>query len=195
MAAPPSEAATRVCNRKSFTDLFSRSFTPLDSRHILIRFDLEEDYMRFPIPMFNKAFLFSITNFFGKPMKIDEPTVDLLKELPGRIWIGTGVGKGFWHSVFYEDLPPYRSHCKKIGHDSSNCKELILVRSAGKDGVDPIVTGKEHKQHMPQSFLGGIKGLLGHLRRKNSWFQQLCFHSLHFPQKLRLLLAQIQLKF
>lgn len=56
-------------------------------------------------------------------MKIDGPTanlgrpsfarifveMDLLKELPARIWIGTGVGKGFWQTALYEDFPPLRS--------------------------------------------------------------------------------------
>lgn len=117
---------------------------------MLIRFDLEEDYIRLwlkgswslqgylmrvfkwsvdfqlsaepsvipgwialeglPIHLFNKGSMFSIANLIGKPMKIDEPAanlsrpsvaricveMDLLKELPSRIWIGIGVGKGFW---------------------------------------------------------------------------------------------------
>lgn len=67
----------------------------------------------FPIHLFNKAILFSIKNLLCKTIKIDEPTtnisrpsvaricieVDLLKDLPTRIWIGTGSGKGFWQSM------------------------------------------------------------------------------------------------
>lgn len=103
-------------------------------------------------------------------MKIDEPTanlsrpsiaricveVDLLKDLLIKIWIGTGVGKGFWQSVLCENLPPYCSYCKKIGHGTFNFKKLLSVRSTGKDAVvDPIAAGKEFKQHDTAGFSGG----------------------------------------
>lgn len=104
-------------------------------------------------------------------MKLDEPTanlsrpgvariyveMDLLKELLAIIWIGIGVGKGFWQFVLYEDLPPYCSHCKKVRHDYSNCKKLLFVWLAEKDGVDPIAARKEHKQHDAPAFSGGNK--------------------------------------
>lgn len=62
------------------------------------------------IHLFNKGSLFSIANLIGKAMKIDEPTANLtrpsvaricievnhLKNLPKRIWIGTGSNSGFW---------------------------------------------------------------------------------------------------
>lgn len=161
----------------------------------------------FPIHLFNKASFFSIANLVGKPIKIDEPTtnlsrasvarsfveMDLLKELPARIWIGTGVGKGFWHSTLYEDLPPYYSRCKKVGHDSSNCKKMLLVRYPEKDGVDPIAAGNEHKQHDTPAFSREIRWLLGHLRIKTFRLQQLCFHSLHLPYEFILSLNQLKI--
>ncbi|KAI5677247.1 hypothetical protein M9H77_08197 [Catharanthus roseus] len=180
---------------------FKGSFTIgwLDSRHVLIRFDLEEDYIRLwlkgswslqgylmrvfkwsvdfqlsaepsvipgwialeglPIHLFNKGSMFSIANLIGKPMKIDEPAanlsrpsvaricveMDLLKELPSRIWIGIG------------DLPPYCSYCKKIGHDASEYQKLLLSKSLGREGVDHIAPGNEQKQQEAPTLSGKTK--------------------------------------
>lgn len=49
------------------------------------------------------------------------------------------------------------AHCKKIGDDSSKCKKMLMVKSLGKDGVDHIAAGKEHKQQDVPTFSGGNK--------------------------------------
>lgn len=72
----------------------------------------------------------------------------MLKKLPQPIWISTGATSGFWQEVCYENLPPYCSHCLKIGHSSSNCrkivgandskgKEVAAISSLAKKGVRP----------------------------------------------------------
>nr|XP_027109270.1 uncharacterized protein LOC113729143 [Coffea arabica] len=133
--------------RKSFTTIgFTSSFTVglLNQRHILIRFCLEEDYLRcwtkgwwsiadfpmrtfkwtpefkvtsesthapvwvalehLPIHFFDKVSLFSIVAAIGSPLQVDAATanlvrpsvaricidLDISRDLPSRIWIGTG---------------------------------------------------------------------------------------------------------
>lgn len=87
----------------------------------------------------NKAAFFSIAIAIGNPLKIDEATanlmrpsvaqvcieVDFLKHSSQRIWIGTGAASRFWQDVCYENLPPYCSHCLKMGHSSSHCRIIV----------------------------------------------------------------------
>lgn len=87
--------------------------------------------------IYSKGSLFLIANLVGKPMKIDEPNVnlsrpsvaricvevDLLKDLPTKILIGTGCNKRLWQNIMYEDLLSYCTNHRKIGHGSIHCKE------------------------------------------------------------------------
>lgn len=73
-----------------------------------------------------------MTTVIGKPLKIDEATinftrpsvarvcieVDLLNTLPHHIWIGTSLSSGFWQAVASEGLPSYCTLCSKLGHTS-----------------------------------------------------------------------------
>lgn len=91
------------------------------------------------IHLFKKGSLFSIATLIGKPLKLDEPTVnlcrpsiaricgeiDLMKDLPSRVWIGPGDNKGFWPQIIYEDLPSYCTNFMRIGHATLTCKKLI----------------------------------------------------------------------
>lgn len=48
--------------------------------------------------------------------------VDLLKDLPKRIWLGVD-DSGFFQRVTYEDLPNYCTQCCKIGHSVQQCRK------------------------------------------------------------------------
>lgn len=89
------------------------------------------------IHFFAKSSLFSIGSTLSVPMKMDTATaeltrpsvarmcieMDLLKKIPGRIWIGCGE-TGYWQKVTYEKVPKYCVKCYKQGHDSSECKDV-----------------------------------------------------------------------
>lgn len=143
----------------------------LDFRHVLIRFELEDDILRcwlkglwsfqgysmlvlkwtpafsvaaemsivpvwlslpnLPIHFFAKGPLFSIALLPSELLKVDtvivtliRPSVarfcvelDLLQEIPEKIWIGNGSGDGFWQVIEYENLPFYCTSCNQIGHN------------------------------------------------------------------------------
>lgn len=133
-------------------------------------------------------------------MKIDKPTanlnrpsiaricveMDLLKGIATIIWISTRDGKGFWQTILYEDLPLYYSHCKRIGHDSSKCKKLLLVKFLGKDGVDHIAVGKEHKKLDDPTSTGRNKRVTWAPIDKDISTAATVLHSVHLPQEFRL---------
>ena len=74
-------------------------------------------FLSFLCCFFAKQSLFAIASMVGRPLCMDNATmqltrpsvarinveVNLLHKLPSRIWIGTCTGKGgFWQSVEYE---------------------------------------------------------------------------------------------
>lgn len=87
-----------------------------------------------PIHLFQKNPLLSVASLIGRPLKIDAATqnlsrpsvaricveVDLLKDLPKRLWIGQG-DPGFWQQITYENLLAYCEDCFRIGHASGEC--------------------------------------------------------------------------
>ncbi|XP_071940756.1 uncharacterized protein [Coffea arabica] len=89
-----------------------------------------------PIHFFDKVSLFSIAAAIGSPLQVDAATanlvrpsvaricidLDISRELPSRIWIGTG-SNGFWQRVAYENLPAYCSLCSRQGHCNTDCRQ------------------------------------------------------------------------
>ncbi|KAG9445382.1 hypothetical protein H6P81_016722 [Aristolochia fimbriata] len=88
-----------------------------------------------PVVFYHEELLFPIASLLGRVFAVDEPTknltrtnvaracveVDLLKELPRRVFIRIGDG-GFWQDVRYEKLPSYCTGCSVQGHSSQKCK-------------------------------------------------------------------------
>ncbi|XP_027151979.1 uncharacterized protein LOC113752035 [Coffea eugenioides] len=105
---------------------------------------------KLPVHLFDKQCLFQIVSCLGRPLFIDtaiaalsRPSVarvcveiDLLKELPSRIWIQLGDVHGFWQPLNPETVPKYYSHCFRQGHSQSECHvknpELHPVRGEKK---------------------------------------------------------------
>src|SRR4051812_2196582 len=92
--------------------------------------------------MFNKVCLFSIGRLTGAPLTLDIATaefkrpsmdkiciqVDLLKDLPKRVWLKCGGNSsGFWQEIVYDKVPQYCKHCQRLGYDISSC--LLTQRS------------------------------------------------------------------
>lgn len=90
---------------------------------------------RLPLHFFNREALFTMMSLVGNPLRIDGATatlkrpslakvqveVDLLKEIPEKIWIGTGQSGGFWQKLEVDYLPPYCVHCWHVGHSEEQC--------------------------------------------------------------------------
>ncbi|XP_027158250.1 uncharacterized protein LOC113759869 [Coffea eugenioides] len=127
----------------------------LDSRHVLIRLHIEEDFLRVWTravwyiadntmrvfkwtPSFHvdkESSLASIVSCLGRPLFIDAATValshpsvarvcvkiDLLKELPPRVWLQLGEDHGFWQPLQPESMPKYCVHCYRQGHNQLEC--------------------------------------------------------------------------
>ncbi|XP_068659390.1 uncharacterized protein [Aristolochia californica] len=87
-----------------------------------------------PVVLFQEEFLFKIAGLVGKVLAMDGATrkmtrtnvarvcveVDLLKELPKRLWIGFGK-RGFGQEITYENMPSYCTHCLLQGHSAKTC--------------------------------------------------------------------------
>ncbi|XP_027184115.1 uncharacterized protein LOC113782422 [Coffea eugenioides] len=103
-----------------------------ESSPVLVWFGLP----KLPVHLFEKQCLFQIVSCLGRPLFIDSATaamtrpsvarvcieVDLLKELPPRVWIQVGEGHGFWQPLIPENLPKYYGHCYRQGHYQSECR-------------------------------------------------------------------------
>ena len=48
--------------------------------------------------------------------------VDLMKDLPNRVWIAFGDRIGFWQELIPENLPRYYGHCLHQGHSVDECR-------------------------------------------------------------------------
>ncbi|XP_071906094.1 uncharacterized protein [Coffea arabica] len=188
---PSLEVIRKACSAIGFKSNFAVGL--LDQRHILIRFCLEEDFLRcwtkglwsiaefpmrvfkwspdftvssessrapvwialehLPIHFFDKASLFSIASTIGNPLQIDAATaslarpsvarlcvdLDISKELPARVWIGTG-SHGFWQRVLYENLPLYCLLCSRQGHSSDGCRQTKQRRDGPRPATAARVT-------------------------------------------------------
>ena len=178
--------------RKEFLTIgYKGTFTLglLDPRHVLIRFEHEEDYHRcwlrrfwsfqgfgmrvlkwtpsfsvdsepsivpiwirlpnLPVHFFAKGPLFSIGRLVGEPLRLDASTaaitrpnvarlcveIDLLKDLPNRVWIVNG-SFGFWQKIEYENVPDYCRCCHKLGHTADVCKISNPAPTAASQGSD-----------------------------------------------------------
>lgn len=92
-----------------------------------------------PIHLFQKGPLLFLASLIGRPLKVDAATqnlsrpsvarifveVDLLKDLPNRLWIGQEES-GFWQLVIYENFPLYCLDCSRIGYSSGECATFTL---------------------------------------------------------------------
>nr|XP_027090242.1 uncharacterized protein LOC113711277 [Coffea arabica] len=110
------------------------------------------------VHFFSKGPLFSIVSLIGKPLQMDSLTTmlsrltvakvcveaDLLKTLPERIWIQNGFA-GFWQRVEYEYLLAYCTHCHKLEHAETSCRQLQDLRhkTSSDDGKTENPTVQE----------------------------------------------------
>ncbi|XP_071902080.1 uncharacterized protein [Coffea arabica] len=91
---------------------------------------------KLPVHLFHKECLFPIVACLGQPLCVDAATaqgtrpnmarvcveVDLMKELPSRVWISFGERLGFWQPLVPENLPRYCGHCFHQGHNDAECR-------------------------------------------------------------------------
>lgn len=106
---------------------------------------------RLPLHFFNREALFTMMYLVGNPLRIDGATatlkrpslakvqveVDLLKEIPEKIWIGTGQSGGFWQKLEVDYLPPYSVHCWHVGHSEEQCTvKFPELKPVGKDPIE-----------------------------------------------------------
>lgn len=47
--------------------------------------------------------------------------MDLLKELPEKIWVSLGNSGGYWQKIEYSNVPSYCKHCWHVGHSEALC--------------------------------------------------------------------------
>ncbi|XP_026378635.1 uncharacterized protein LOC113273081 [Papaver somniferum] len=135
-------------------------------------FDLEKQttshatvWVSFPglyIELWTKKILLSIAKILGKPIAIDQKTldhdvgnyaavlidIDFAKEIPKRIYQTTN-GKKFWQYIEIQDLENIKfcTHCKFMGHKFENClaaKKILGGSNAVKKS--PTVTIKNDKE-------------------------------------------------
>ncbi|XP_026459382.1 uncharacterized protein LOC113360045 [Papaver somniferum] len=87
------------------------------------------------IEYWKEEIILSIAKTIGRAIQVDETTlkreigyyasmmveVDLAKEIPGRIWIGTKYG-GFYQDIKIPKVPKFCGQCKIVGHIVSECR-------------------------------------------------------------------------
>lgn len=87
-----------------------------------------------PIFLFHKEFPYEIGKFLGKLVKVDGYTLkkskllqanvcielDVPVELPSHVWINV-LDTGKTIRVKYNKVPPFCTHCKKLGHVEMKC--------------------------------------------------------------------------
>ena len=91
---------------------------------------------KLPVHLFHKECLFPIVACLGQPLCVDAATaqgsrpnmarvcveIDLMKELPSRVWISFGERLGFWQPLVPENLPRYCGHCFHQDHSDAECR-------------------------------------------------------------------------
>ncbi|MQM22504.1 hypothetical protein Taro_055557, partial [Colocasia esculenta] len=127
---------------------FKKDFmiSALDSRHLLLRFQVEEDYLALllreslyvqgiPANFYQDSLLRSIAGNIGHVLKVDSSSLnmsnttaakvcvefDVTKSHPKRIWIGWPGGGG-WQPISFCNMPLFCSSCLRLGHDAHSCK-------------------------------------------------------------------------
>ncbi|KAK4380875.1 hypothetical protein Sango_3022900 [Sesamum angolense] len=99
-----------------------------------------------PVHLFVKNALFTLGTKIGKPLRMDEPTADLLRPDLARVCVEIDVtsskvqavhlhieGETYRQQVIYENCPPYCTSCKHLGHEITSC---ILIHNNEKRQVD-----------------------------------------------------------
>ncbi|XP_043720994.1 uncharacterized protein LOC122668503 [Telopea speciosissima] len=100
-----------------------------------------------PVSLFHGNFFRSVAGVVGKVLRVDGATsgytrtvvaracveVDLLFDLPDRIWIGCR-SSGLFQKVVFERLPSFCVECCKLGHVRENCRK--------RPGVDTVLPKK-----------------------------------------------------
>ncbi|XP_071909708.1 uncharacterized protein [Coffea arabica] len=108
---------------------------------------------KLPVHLFQKECLFPIVSCLGRPLCVDAATaqgtrptaarvcveVDLLRELPTRVWIAFGDRIGFWQSLVAEHLLRYCGHCFHQGHGEAECR----VKNPGLKANNPRIKVKQ----------------------------------------------------
>lgn len=103
--------------------------------------------------------ILSIGKAIGRPIQVDETTlkreigyyasvmveVDLLKEIPDKIWIGTKYG-GFYQDIKIPKVPKFCGHCKIVGHIESDCRVSRIDVNKPEEGEIVVVGGKFRKK-------------------------------------------------
>lgn len=64
--------------------------------------------------------------------------VDLLKDMPNRIWLGMGKF-GRWQRIIYENPPKSCSFCRMRGHSLDECKARPVLNK-GKEPLQDYTT-------------------------------------------------------
>ncbi|XP_042450686.1 uncharacterized protein LOC122035343 [Zingiber officinale] len=121
-----------------------------------------------PIQMFSKCGLFVAASVFGRPLKVDEATVDgsrlsvarvcveidLLKPKVDEFWIGIGTTRRI-QKVVFEKQPKYCIYCFHLGHGMEDCyvngnkakpnwKSASKVNSVGDVGLKTRMARKDN---------------------------------------------------
>lgn len=123
-------------------------------------------FPRLPIQFFCKRALSAIASLFGTPLRLDEATtslkrpsiasiqveVDVLKDIPTSIWIGSDNSNGFWQKVEVEKVPLYCSHCWHLGHNTETCHFLHPELKKGEQNAATVdkATKMVYRPKVPQ---------------------------------------------
>ncbi|VFQ87851.1 unnamed protein product [Cuscuta campestris] len=109
---------------------------------------------KLPIFLHDKRALSLIASSIGKPLKVDENTlnfsrpdlarfcveIDVSLPPPSRVHVKLG-NKDVFYPFIFENFPLYCSYCKKLGHSQSSCRNLHL-----QNGEEEPVLGNGKKQ-------------------------------------------------
>ncbi|XP_059302210.1 uncharacterized protein LOC132054174 [Lycium ferocissimum] len=81
--------------------------------------------------------------------------IDLMKPLIHNIWIGTEDDneplKGYAQKIEYENIPKYCKHCKKLGHNLTECRVLARKKENEKKEVERMKQHTNPKEDVPKT--------------------------------------------
>ncbi|VFQ90276.1 unnamed protein product [Cuscuta campestris] len=104
-----------------------------------------------PIHFHDQKALFCITSALGKPLKVDNATLNFAKPKAARVCIEVDVSKSLhqrihvrhvdedlFFQVLYEDPPSFCSSCHRLGHTSLSCKPDKLQDKPVVESIPPM---------------------------------------------------------
>ncbi|VFQ73486.1 unnamed protein product [Cuscuta campestris] len=144
----------------------------LNSNSILINFEQDEDYQRL---FLRKSWTLGKEIMLGKPLKVDNATLNFSRPKAARVCIEIDVSKylhqkihvkhideDLFFQVLYEDPPSFCDSCHRLGHNATTCKAANQLE---------VLYCKDSWEEIP--FHGGMQILfkrLHHLKEKlSSW--------------------------